>query len=165
VSDHASNGIVVLAQAVRSLPGLAVSLWLGGMGCFAFLVAPAAFATLEREAAGRLVTAVFPRYYLTGIVLGVVALVGFVGRGISRGRGSDWLPLGLIVLMLALTVYAWAVVLPAAHAAREALRASGGSATTETLRFARLHRLSGVLNVAVMAAGIAFLVMEATRRP
>jgi len=166
MSDHASNGIVVLAQAVRSLPGLAVSLWLGGMGCFAFLVAPAAFATLDREAAGRLVTALFPRYYLTGIVLGAVTLVGCVGRGISKGRGSDWLPLGLVVLMLACTIYAWAVVLPAAHAAREALRASGGgAAATEAVRFARLHRLSGVLNVAVMAAGIVFLVMEATRRP
>ena len=149
------------------MPGLVVSLWLGGMGCFAFLVAPAAFATLEREAAGRLVTVVFPRYYLTGVALGVVALAGCVGRGMLRGwRGWDWLPLGLVVLMLALTVYAWAVVLPAAHAAREVLRTSGGSATaTEALRFARLHRLSGLLNAAVMGAGIVFLVMEATRRP
>jgi len=156
----------VLAQAVRSLPSLAVSLWLGVMGCFALLVAPAAFASLEREAAGRLVTAVFPRYYLAGVVLGALALVGCVGRGVSRARGMDWLPLGLVVLMLALTIYAWAVVLPAAHAAREALRASGGSGTvTEAVRFARLHRLSGMLNVAVMAAGIVFLVMEVTRRP
>jgi hypothetical protein len=109
----------------------------------------------------------FPRYYVTGIVLGVVALVGCVARGAMRGwRGWDWLSLGLVVLMLALTLYAWAVVLPAAHAAREALRAAGGSATsTEALRFARLHRLSGGLNAVVMAAGIAFLAMEATRQP
>jgi hypothetical protein len=58
------------------------------------------------------------------------------------------------------------VVLPAAHAAREALRAAeGGATSTEALRFARLHRLSGGLNAVVMAAGIAFLVMEASRRP
>ena len=156
----------MLGQAVRSLPNLAVSLWLGVMGCFAFLVAPAAFAILEREAAGRLVTAVFPRYYLAGVVLGALALVGCVGRGVPRARSLDWLPLGLVVLMLALTIYAWAVVLPAAHAAREALRASAGNGTaTEAVRFARLHRLSGVLNVVVMTAGIVFLVMEATRRP
>jgi uncharacterized membrane protein len=157
----------VLAALVRSLPSLVVSLWLGGMGCFAFLVAPAAFATLDREAAGRLVTVMFPRYYVTGIVLGAFALASCVGRGAMRGwRGSDWLPLGLVVLMLALTLYAWAVVLPAAHAAREALRAAGGSAsTTEAIRFSRLHRLSGGLNAVVMAAGIVFLVMEATRRP
>jgi len=165
VFGRPSSGSVVLSQAVRSLPGLAVALWLGGMACFAFLVAPAAFAALDREAAGRLVTVMFPRYYLAGVVLGAIALAGCVGRASLTGwRGAAWLPLGLVVVMLALTLYAWAVVLPAAHAAREALRAPGGSAPAEALRFARLHRLSGMLNVSVMAVGIVFLIVEATRR-
>src|SRR5262245_66389456 len=56
LSDRGSNGNVVLAALIRNLPSIAVSLWLGGMGYFAFLVAPAAFATLDREAAGRLVS-------------------------------------------------------------------------------------------------------------
>jgi uncharacterized membrane protein len=165
LSDRGSNGNVVLVALMRNLPSIAVSLWLGGMGCFAFLVAPAAFATLDREAAGRLVSVMFPRYYVTGIVLGAIALASCVGRGAMRGwRGWDWLTLGLVVLMLALTLYAWAVVLPAAHAAREALRVAGGASTTEAARFARLHRLSGGLNAVVMVAGIVFLVMEVTRR-
>ena len=93
---------------MRSLPGLAVSLWLGAMAFFAFFVAPAAFATLEREAAGRLVSAMFPRYYQAGVVLGLLALAGCLGRSLLRGwRGLDWLPLGLVTLMLALTLYAW----------------------------------------------------------
>ena len=166
LSDRGSTGNVVLGALMRNLPSIAISLWLGGMGCFAFLVAPAAFAALDREAAGRLVSVLFPRYYVTGIVFGAIALASSVGRGAMRGwRGSDWLPLGLVVLMLALTLYAWAVVLPAAHAARETLRAAGGNATAEAVRFARLHRLSGVLNAVVMVAGIVFLVMEAMRRP
>ncbi len=59
--------------------------------------------------------------------------------------------------MLATTLYAWLVVLPAAHAAREALRQSAtvpGAVSTEALAFARLHRLSGLLNGAVMLAGV-----------
>ncbi len=152
---------------VRSLPGLAVSLWLGAMVFFAFFVAPAAFATLEREAAGRFVAAIFPRYYQAGVVLGILALAGCLGRNLPRGwQRWDWLPLGLVVLMLALTVYAWLVVLPAAHASREAMhRAETGPTSQEALRFARLHRLSGVLNGAVMLAGVAVLVMEVTRQP
>ena len=166
LSDRGSNGNVVLAALIRNLPSIAVSLWLGGMGYSAFLVAPAAFATLDREAAGRLVSVMFPRYYVTGIILGAIALAGTIGRGAMRGwRSWDWLPLGLVVLMLALTLYAWAVLLPAAHAAREALRAAGGASTAQSVRFARLHRLSGGLNAVVMVAGIVFLVMEATRRP
>jgi len=148
---------------MRSLASVAVSLWLGAMAFFAFVVAPAAFATLEREAAGRLVTAILARYYLAGIVLGVLALAGCVGSSMLRGwRGSDWLPLALVVLMLALTLYAWAVVLPAAHAAREA---GAGTSPAEAGRFARLHRLSSVLNGTVMIAGVALLVVEVIRKP
>ena len=149
---------------MRGVPAIAVSLWLGVMLFFAFVVAPAAFGALEREAAGRFVSAVFPRYYLTGAVLGVVALLGCIARGMANGwTRAEWLALSLVSLMLALTLYAWIVVLPAAHAARSAMR-GGGPDTEETARFARLHRLSSALNGVVMLAGIALVVTEVTRR-
>ena len=44
-----------------------VSIWLGAMAFFSIFVAPAAFSVLDRESAGRLVTTVFPRYYLFGL--------------------------------------------------------------------------------------------------
>ncbi|HYB41467.1 MAG TPA: DUF4149 domain-containing protein [Candidatus Methylomirabilis sp.] len=152
---------------MRSLPGLAVALWLGAMGFFGFFVAPAAFATLEREAAGRFVNAIFPRYYLVGAALGLLALASVLARGALKGwRGRDWVAVGLVGVMLALTLYARIVVLPAAHAAREAMRgAETGAGQAESLRFARLHRVAGALNVAVMIAGVTFLTMEVTRRP
>jgi hypothetical protein len=69
--------------------------------------------------------------------------------------------------MLAVTLYAWFVVLPAAHAAREALRQNGsapGAVSTEALAFARLHRLSGVLNGTTMLAGVLVLAAVGLRR-
>ncbi|MGH7316078.1 MAG: DUF4149 domain-containing protein, partial [Candidatus Rokuibacteriota bacterium] len=51
---------------MRLLPAAAVLVWLGVMAFFAGVVAPAAFAALDREAAGRFVSAVFPRYYAVG---------------------------------------------------------------------------------------------------
>ncbi len=151
---------------MRTMAGVAVSLWLGVMGGFAFIVAPAAFATLEREAAGRLVGAIFPRYYLVGVILGGLALVGLVGHWQGAGsRAWDWLGSGLVIVMVALTLYAWLVVLPAAHAAREAMRqAPAASAQAEGQGFARLHRLSTILNGVVMLAGIGFLALDAARR-
>lgn len=153
---------------MRLLPAAAVLLWLGIMAFFAFLVAPAAFATLEREAAGRLVSVLFPRYYAVGAGLGGVALAGIAARWLRAGWPTgEWVSLGLALLMLALTLYAWLVVLPAAHSAREALRAAAapaGAVSTEATAFSRLHRLSGLLNTAVMAAGVLFLVVEAVRR-
>ena len=105
---------------MRQLTLTAVAVWLGAMGFFAFIAAPAAFTTLDREAAGRFVSAVFPRYYAVGLALGLVALFGLGVRWMAGGwRGLDWLSAGGVLLMLALTLYAGAVVLPAAHAARE----------------------------------------------
>jgi uncharacterized membrane protein len=149
---------------MKELTVVAVALWLGAMGFFAFVVAPAAFSTLEREAAGRFVSAVFPRYYAVGLALGLGALAGLGTRWLGRGwRSWDWLSLCLVLLMLALTLYAGAVVLPAAHAAREAMRQAGvDPAAAEG--FARLHRLSGMLNAVVMVSGILVLVIEMARR-
>jgi uncharacterized membrane protein len=140
-----------------------VLVWLGIMAFFAGVVAPAAFSTLDREAAGRFVSAVFPRYYAVGLALGLVALFGLGVRWVGGGwRSLDWLTGGCVLLMLALTLYAGAVVLPAAHAAREAGRAAGADPAAAA-GFARLHRLSGILNVIVMASGILVLVLETVR--
>jgi hypothetical protein len=134
------------------------------MGFFAFVVAPAAFTTLEREAAGKFVSAVFPRYYTIGLALGLAALAGLGARMFGGGwRGWDWLPVGLVLLMLGLTLYAGAVVLPAAHAAREAMRQAGMDQGVAA-GFARLHRLSGILNGIVMISGVLVLVIEMARR-
>jgi uncharacterized membrane protein len=149
---------------MRQLTVVAVALWLGAMGFFAFVVAPAAFGTFEREAAGRFVGAVFPRYYAVGLALGLAALAGLGARWLGGGwRGWDWLPVGLVLLMLALTLYAGAVVLPAVHATREAMRQVGMDPAAAA-GFARLHRLSGVLNAIVMVSGVLLLVIELSRR-
>jgi hypothetical protein len=150
---------------MRSLTAIAVSAWLGVMGFFAFVAAPAAFGALEREAAGRFVAAVFPRYYLLGVILGGLALVGLAAPPLLGGGRPGWLPVALVLAMVALTLYAWLAVLPAAQAAREAMRlAPDGPASSEALTFARLHRLSTMLNAAVMLAGVAVVVLEAARR-
>jgi len=150
---------------MRSVAGIAVVLWLGVMGFFAFVVAPAAFTVLDREAAGRFVGAVFPRYYLVGAVLGACALVALIAQGL-RGRHGDWLGGALLLGMLALTLYAWLAVLPAAQAAKQAMRqASSAGGGVEALSFSRLHRLSTILNGAVMLAGLAFVVLDVARRP
>jgi hypothetical protein len=147
---------------MRSLAGFAVACWLGVMGCFAFIAAPTAFATLERDAAARFVAGVFPRYYLVGVNLGLLALAGLAGqRWLAGPRTWDWMGVVLVVAMVGLTLYAWLAVLPAAHVAREGIRREPAQAQ----RFARLHRLSTALNGAVMLAGLVFLVVQAGRRP
>ena len=150
---------------MKLVAAAAVLGWLSVMAFFAAIVAPAAFSTLDRESAGRFVSVMFPRYYALGATLGGLALAALVARALlGLSRGWDWLPLLLVLVMLVATVYAWLVVLPAAHAAREALRQAATAAPAETTAFARLHRLSGILNGTTMLAGVLFLVALGVRR-
>ncbi|HKX05201.1 MAG TPA: DUF4149 domain-containing protein [Methylomirabilota bacterium] len=153
---------------MRIVAAGAIVCWLGVMTFFGAVIAPAAFTTLDREAAGRFVSAVFPRYYAVGAALGGLALLALLVRLLPRDdRSGGWVSLLLVALMLASTLYAWLVVLPAAHAAREALHQTGaatGAVSTESLAFTRLHRLSSVLNGVSLLAGILGLVAVGLRR-
>jgi hypothetical protein len=144
---------------------VAVALWLGVMGFFAFAVAPAAFGALDRDAAGRLVSAVFPRYYAVGTLLGAVALAAALPRAVAGGGARSWAAALLLVAMVLVTLAAWLVVLPAAHAARDAMRQRDGRADAPAAaRFARLHRLSTAMNAVVMLAGVTVVALEAAAR-
>ncbi len=144
-----------------------ISVWLGAIAFFSIFVAPAAFSVLDRESAGRLVTAVFPRYYFFGLAFGLLAFVGVAGRFLpGDGRQAPWGSLALVLFMLALSLYALWILLPASETARAAMRAAGalpGSAAPEALAFARLHRLAVALNGVTLLAGLVLLVLEALR--
>lgn len=122
---------------------------------FSAFVAPAAFSVLDRESAGRLVSTVFPRYYLFGIALGILALVGVVGRFL-RARELAWGPFVLVVVMLGMNVFILFVLLPKLQALRQAIPGA-------SLAFARLHRLSVALNLATMLAGLTLVLVEGLR--
>lgn len=137
-----------------------ISLWLGVIGFFSFFAAPTLFATLDRESAGRLVTALLPRYYLFGIVMESVALGGVLGR-VALKRPREWGPLVLVLLMLALTLYSLLVLLPEAESARQALRSAPAGMLSEAARaFGRAHRVSVALNLLTMLAGLTLVFVE-----
>lgn len=140
---------------LKLLTIVSVSLWLGAIVFFSAFVAPTAFSVLGRESAGRLVSAVFPRYYLFGIVLGFLALVGVVAR-LLLGRGFAWESLVLLLLMLGMNAFALLVLLPKLQALRPAI--PGASAD-----FARLHLLSVALNLTTMLAGLTLVCVEGLR--
>src|SRR5215472_16775310 len=54
---------------------LSLVCWLGGMVFFSIFSAPVIFRVLSRADAGKVVSGIFPRYYLLGYAAGAVALV------------------------------------------------------------------------------------------
>lgn len=153
---------------MRTLTIVSIALWLGMLGFFAFGVAPAAFATLDRPSAARLVSAVLSRSYWVGLALGLLGVAGIVARG-SRRDGHRWvdrLSLALGLLMLVLTAWSLFGLMPEADGLRDravAARLAGNPSAPEAVRFGRVHGLSTMAGLAVMASGAVLLALEARR--
>src|SRR5579863_8109341 len=97
----------------------ALGCWLGGIVFFSFFTAPAVFTILPRHEAGQLISAIFPRYYLLGYIVGTISLVlAIYFTAVNSPR--IWWGITTIVIAVALgiTFYAGTVILPRADALR-----------------------------------------------
>ncbi len=117
------------------------SLLLGSMVFFAAVVAPAAFRSLEGERAGAFLRALFPRYYLWGLILSLANL------GVCLLHS----PKGAVLMALVLAGFAYArqVLVPALNAARDRWRETDSPG--DKAGFQALHRRSVIINVIQMA--------------
>jgi len=123
-------------SALRYLLVSGWAVWLGSIVFFSFVVAPTTFHALGREAAAPLLRAVFPRYYLVGLLSGAAMLAAALGLGAG-------LPVTIpIVVGLVIVAYVRQVVTPAVNRARE---------RGDDDAFARLHLVSVQLNLVVLA--------------
>jgi hypothetical protein len=123
---------------------------------------------LERPAAARFVSTVMPRYRWAALAPRArVAVVGLLAR--RDPASAVWLgraPLLLVLLMLALTAVSLFLLLPEMEGLRDtaiAARAAGRVEAPEVSRFGRLHALSSLAGMTVLAAGAVVLVLEAIR--
>lgn len=140
---------------------LALVCWLGGMVVFSAVIAPVVFTTLSRPDAGRLVAAVFPRYYVLGYICGAVALVLAIWLAVARVPRASW-TFAAILLAAALgcTAYAGVVVRPQV----DAIRTVTEEANPDPVRraeFDRLHHLSVMLNGGAMLLETVALLLSA----
>ena len=54
---------------------LILSLWIGGISIFTFIVTPVIFRDFERDMAGKIVGKLFPGYFMYNLLLSVLALI------------------------------------------------------------------------------------------
>jgi len=124
-----------------------VAATLGAMLFFAVGIAPTVFQALPIEQAGTFLRRLFPRYYLALII----------GSGLA---GALWLQstpwAGGTCLMIALsTLWVRQSLVPRINALRDA---ELGGDNAAAVQFARLHRLSVVINMIQLAALFLLLV-------
>jgi hypothetical protein len=140
---------------------LALVCWLGAIIFFSFFTAPVVFTRLPIAEAGKVVSAIFPRYYALGYVAGIVSLALAVFFTTMRHSRGWWSGATLaLAIALAITLYAGMIVRPRV----DSIRSVAEQATPDPAlkaEFDHLHRLSVILNGAVLLLDLAALIATA----
>lgn len=134
---------------------LAITLFVGKIATFSFLLAPILHKTLEKEQALKLVRAFFPRYYRFGIACAIVGLllVPVLVRTMPDTVVKPWWAAIWAVILLA-EVYSLKVIIPTVEANREGRDKGDPDATR---RWESAHRFSVQLNVVNLCLGLVLL--------
>ena len=125
-----------------------VSLLLGSMIFFAAVVAPTVFKALEPAQGSVFLRTIFPRYYLWGIILSLLAL------GVCLFHS----PKGSVVMAFVLAgfVYSRQLLMPQINEARDVYNES--ESAQDKAVFSALHRRSVLINLAQMAMLVTIII-------
>lgn len=136
---------------------LAVSCWLGGAALFTFVLTPALFQSFNRDLAGNVVGVLFPGYFRWGLACGVLALAA-LSLAPLRHRTASAI---IIAVMLAITSAQALVIEPRAAALKKEIASFETTPPDDPLRvrFRKLHGISASGNLAVIAGGVALVVL------
>ena len=121
-----------------------ISIWVGSIIFFSAIIAPTVFKALNEKNAGIFLRAFFPKYYVFGIILGIIALI----LGI---KAMSLILVSMIVAMILLSIIS-RLMIPVINAARD-MDVEGES------RFKKLHTLSVFLNILTLIIGLIFIYM------
>jgi len=140
---------------------LCIVCWLGGMIFFTIFTAPAVFSVLAAADAGKVVSTIFPRYYLLGYVAGVISVILAIYFAVGRGPRLWWSLAGLCLgVALGLTLYAGAAIRPRINAIRS-VNTEPNPDPAHKAEFDQLHRLSVALNGGAMILDLLALLSTA----
>lgn len=136
---------------------LTITLWVGGNAIFTLMLTPILFKTESRDTAARIVGNLFPGYFRWGLACGVIALVcRLVGRGVDLK-----LPMVLLIVMLAVTSFQAFYLEPRVAELKRQIGSFESTSKEDPLRkeFSKLHAVSAVSNLTVLAGGVLLVVL------
>ena len=151
-----------MKRVISFLYTLILSLWIGGMAIFTFVVTPAIFSSYNRDMAGEIVGKLFPGYFTYTLVLSALALVVFLLLNADRSKKTFRLSLALLTIALLANAYVSFKLHPDTVRVKRQVasfeRESPDSAARKEFR--RLHAISAVMNLFALVDGIALLALS-----
>jgi uncharacterized membrane protein len=140
---------------------LTLSLWVGGMAIFTFIVTPAIFRSYGRDQAGEIVGRLFPGYFTYVLALSALALLLFFLLGADRTARAYRLSLILLVVAVLANTFVTFKLYPSAMRVKQQVASFERDAPDAAARreFRKLHAMSAALNLIVMLDGAALLAL------
>jgi uncharacterized membrane protein len=144
-----------------SLYNLILSLWVGGIAIFTFIIAPAVFRSFGRDTASSIVDRLFPGYFLYTLILAVLAFITFFTMAVDKYQPAVRISFVLLLIALVITAYVAFKLHPDAVKLKQQITSFERESPDSPARkqFARLHAVSASLNLLLLADGIALLML------
>lgn len=141
---------------------LVLSLWVGGIFLFTFVVTPVIFKSYGKDMAGDIVGKLFPSYFLFSVVISALSLILFLSSFQDRAASGHTLSLFLLVAAVLLSLYASVRLHPQIKSVKQEIASFETVSPEDPLRkkFRSLHAQSAVLNLLMLADGVALLVIS-----
>lgn len=143
-------------QIATTIYHLAVSCWLGGAALFTFVLTPTLFKVYSRDIVGVL----FPGYFRWGLACGALALIFLF---LTKGRRKILSGL-ILTAMLAITASQAFIIEPRAAELKKEIPSFETTPPDhpQRVQFRKLHGISAVANIAVIAAGVMLVILSST---
>lgn len=139
---------------------LALTLWVGGIALFTFVVTPIIFRTQGRDAAGKIVGAIFPVYFRYVLALVATAILARILSREAFHGARQWAGTLLIVSAIFLAGYQAYRLAPRMEQIKRSVVSLESVSPDDPGRkaFSRLHGISMVVNLVILLEGAALIV-------
>jgi uncharacterized membrane protein len=143
-----------------SFYNLILALWVGGMAIFTFIVTPVIFRSYPRDQAGEIVGRLFPGYFLYNLLLAALVLILFFIVANDQSKFTYRLTLVCVVTAVLINLFIVFKLHPDAVRVKQQVTSFERESPDSPARkqFRKLHGISAVLNLALLAEGIVLLV-------
>jgi hypothetical protein len=145
---------------IMSIYNIVLALWVGGMSIYTFMITPIIFKSYSKAMAGEIVGHLFGWYFKYNLILTTVALVLFFFIRPSI-RWLSYLSALVLVLSFILNIVSVTVIHPKAKKIKQEINSSDSEIDVQEARkaFARVHGISMVVNLIIICAGCAMIVL------
>jgi hypothetical protein len=138
-----------------------LALWVGGIALFTFIITPILFNSYSRDMAGEIVGRLFPGYFLCNLVLSLLALMLFLIHWSDIARKGFRLSLFCMVIAVMVNIFVCFKLYPEIKAIKKEIHSFETVSSDDHLRmkFRKLHGISAVLNLLMLADGVTLLLV------